>query len=346
MTKESTNNFKNYVKNCSPHEKKQLVFAVKTGLTTLNDSPFENMPKLEKLYLSENFLSRLDKRSFFGLVDLKKLDLSLNVLSKLGAYTFSNLTSLQVLLLNGNQLVSIGARLFKYNVNLKKLKLSNNLLKALTWNQATSSANDLQLHNNNLTNILGISNFPNLTALTLSNNIELQLNASSFAGVPKLQNVSLDNSNLLQLNYKFSIFSPLQHLIFLNISNNQLVKVNFTQFPAMESLEYFHIELNTIEELDQNISMRIFPKLKFPMAVMEKGKRTYHQSLIMVPICVLVVIALVCIIMVVLLVLSKLKENTFEQAQSESMEEKIKSGVYFRSESFDPWERENSNEEI
>lgn len=96
-------------------------------LAILQSERFQKMDliNLQKIYLSNNELIRINDRAFRGLSNLVELDLSDNMLTAIPTETFQDYSSLMRLSLSGNPIRELKASAFKYLSYLTTLELSN-----------------------------------------------------------------------------------------------------------------------------------------------------------------------------------------------------------------------------
>lgn len=97
------------------------------GLTVLQSERFQKMEliNLQKIYLANNELIRINDRAFRGLSNLVELDLSDNMLTSIPTETFQDYSSLMRLSLSGNPIRDLKTSAFKYLSYLTTLELSN-----------------------------------------------------------------------------------------------------------------------------------------------------------------------------------------------------------------------------
>lgn len=97
------------------------------SLTVLQSERFQKMEliNLQKIFLSNNELIRINDRAFRGLSNLVELDLSDNMLTSIPTETFQDYSSLMRLSLSGNPIRDLKTSAFKYLSYLTTLELSN-----------------------------------------------------------------------------------------------------------------------------------------------------------------------------------------------------------------------------
>ncbi|XP_050085769.1 uncharacterized protein LOC126571361 [Anopheles aquasalis] len=129
---------------------------------------------LQKLYLHNNAMKRVDRDAFRNLTILIELDLANNNLTELQPGTFDDLTKLRVILLNNNQIERLEPNLFRSLSFLTKINLRSNRLVRIGINVFVS--------------------VPNLSQIELDYNELQTLRKDSFAGLDKLTSLSLTNN--------------------------------------------------------------------------------------------------------------------------------------------------------
>lgn len=97
------------------------------ALSVLQSERFQKMEliNLQKIYLANNELIRINDRAFRGLSNLVELDLSDNMLASIPTETFQDYSSLMRLSLSGNPIRELKTSAFKYLSYLTTLELSN-----------------------------------------------------------------------------------------------------------------------------------------------------------------------------------------------------------------------------
>ncbi|XP_035778360.1 uncharacterized protein LOC118459262 [Anopheles albimanus] len=129
---------------------------------------------LQKLYLHNNAMKRVDRDAFRNLTILIELDLANNNLTELQPGTFDDLMKLRVILLNNNQIERLEANLFRSLSFLTKINLRSNRLVRIGINVFVA--------------------VPNLSQIELDYNELQTLRKDSFAGLDKLTSLSLTNN--------------------------------------------------------------------------------------------------------------------------------------------------------
>eukprot|EP00118_Oscarella_pearsei_P006813 m.31653 g.31653 ORF g.31653 m.31653 type:complete len:269 (+) comp31523_c1_seq5:364-1170(+) len=97
-------------------------------LTSLQPADFQNLSKIEFLYLGDNQISFIDEKTFSDLKNLKELRLNENELTKLPKEVFKDLSLLERISLSQNKFVGLPDGIFNGLNNLTAVDLKNNPL--------------------------------------------------------------------------------------------------------------------------------------------------------------------------------------------------------------------------
>ncbi|XP_067658549.1 immunoglobulin superfamily containing leucine-rich repeat protein-like [Haliotis asinina] len=169
------------------------------GLTSL---PYQTprFDELEKLNLSQNYMTELQSDAFTGMIFLQILDLGFNGIQNVHENAFRGLENLLTLNLVHNKIASLSENTFEDVHDLRILILKQNRITSLPQ---------------------GIfRNLQNLEILDLSYNSLTYLSSKHFTPLRNLREVHL-NSNLVQ-SFHMDTVSALRHIPVLDISNNPL----------------------------------------------------------------------------------------------------------------------------
>lgn len=162
---------------------------------------FKSLSKLEKIYLSNNAISNIEKGTFLNQIDLKELYLDSNFISNLDKHLFESLSNLEILSLSNNKIHDTVNNSFYGLSNLKNLQLDNNYLKSIIFNRI-NKLEELYL-SGNLIEIIDLStfnNYENLRVLDLSNNMIKSIPQNLFLYAKTLESFSISNNNLDNFN--------------------------------------------------------------------------------------------------------------------------------------------------
>lgn len=146
------------------------------ALSVLQSERFLKMElvNLQKIFISNNQLIRINARAFRGLSNLVELDLSENLLTNVPTGTFQDYPSLMRLSLNGNPIKEVKTSAFKYLSYLTTLELSNCQI-SLIEDEAFVGMDNLEwlkLDGNRIKNIRGTHILPSqsLNGISLHGN--------------------------------------------------------------------------------------------------------------------------------------------------------------------------------
>ena len=174
---------------------RQLV--LKFNEFTKVDASLAFYPALTLLDLSSNRLSSLPAKVFQAQAKLRVLRLSENSLPSLLPQTFAGLHRLTHLSLHGNQLERLEVGVINDLGHLTNLDLSNNQLKELGEGSLPPSLETLELNSNRLSSLPeGLSELPNLTHLSLANNLLVKI---SLPPLPNLRQLDLSSNQLVDM---------------------------------------------------------------------------------------------------------------------------------------------------
>lgn len=156
------------LKNSSVHIlnlSKNRIFALQQGV-------FSPLKKVTIIDVSKNKVNQIHRNAFEGLQgNLKVLNLSHNLLGEIYSHTFASLTNLRVLDLSHNHIGALGYGSFGGLPNLIALYLTGNSLRELGFPASLPSLYYLQLNDNRLTSVSGLTRFArNIELLNVENN--------------------------------------------------------------------------------------------------------------------------------------------------------------------------------
>jgi hypothetical protein len=202
---------------------------------------FENLCKLEQLYLGSNGFSILNPVFFKVLINLKVLSLQKNSISNIRIDLFTNLKCLEELDLIWNFIDSIEDNLLVSLKNLKNLILYENNLFSVNFLSLNGLENleELDLRSNSL-NFIHENAFKcciNLKVLMLNKNFDLNLENYSWQSFEKLKHIFLDFCE--NLKYPLYLFNNgisfnknfvEYHLVKMFVDSNFLLKKEYLVF--------------------------------------------------------------------------------------------------------------------
>ncbi|XP_043912180.1 slit homolog 1 protein isoform X2 [Protopterus annectens] len=191
---------------CKPHASSCPALCTCSGTTVdchglgLKAVPKSIPRNTERLELSGNNITRINKKDLAGLKHMRVLQLMENQLGVIERGAFDDMKELERLRLNRNQLQHLPELLFQKNAALTRLDLSENLIQAIprkAFRGATDIKN-LQLDKNMMTCIEdgAFRALRGIEVLTLNNNNISTISVSSFNHMPKLRTFRLHSNNL------------------------------------------------------------------------------------------------------------------------------------------------------
>lgn len=200
----------------------------------------DNFISLQKLYLSNNYLEKLDGEIFEPLENnLIVLDISSNLIKELPEEIFGKLTKLEVLDLSNNKLTSLKENIFKNLNELKKLSVSTNLLQ-----------------NGFPENIF--SNIKNLEYLNISNNNLSELPEKIFENLTKLIELRISSNKIESFGDHFKNLSSLEKLY---LSHNLLKSIDILNLNTIK-LKNLDLSHNKIKDIDESNGGKLNKKLE------------------------------------------------------------------------------------
>jgi Leucine-rich repeat (LRR) protein len=181
------------------------------------------------------FLSR-----FRALMDL---DLRDNNLTSIPDNAFQNFPStLSILALDNNQITNINENTFR-GLSVKFLHLSGNKIDDLRLNPFGSlqQLQHINLANNGIWNLEGLSFGPNLRTISLTNNNILSIPPRAFVNLPSLTRLEIFHNQISTLNS--NSFENCPNLEVFTINDNELGSIEpnfFAQFPRLRHFDARH----------------------------------------------------------------------------------------------------------
>jgi hypothetical protein len=263
---------------------------------TIDNKIFQGMNNLEKLYLYECKIGKIDENAFADLKYLSILSLHKNRIKALHVNTFGKLGNLKELYLSENQIKELPAKLFERNLKLRKLYIRLNEIQELPAGLfgTLTELEELTTRNNKLEIIHG-STFQNnkkLRKLYLYSNKIRAVAPGTFKEFTELTVLNMNNNTCINILYGS------------NTSNKtiDLTQVSSDLSACYENYEAFFRELITREsESHKSSDVSTTPMLTIYAAI--------------------VTILLIIAIFVVIKLNAKIKnlgQNKFEMANRES----------------------------
>jgi Leucine-rich repeat (LRR) protein len=184
---------------------------------------------IQKLDLSYEKISSIEKNAFKDLTNLTELDLDCNQINVINSQVFRDLSNLKRLNLFSSQILMIEDNAFLGLENLEILNLDNNSLTEI-----------------NLNTFIGLSK---LIKLDLSKNKINYVEDNSFQFLSNLKEMYLFSNEINQINK--NTFYGLTDLIELNLIYNKIFRIEKNTFDCLNSLKQLKLTKNKIHKIDE-----------------------------------------------------------------------------------------------
>ncbi len=190
-------------------------------ILTLDDNVFSPYTGLQKLYLSDNKLSHINKLAFQGLTMLSLIDLQHNLLT-----VFPDLdtisASLTTLQLEYNDIMSVD---ISYVTDLQHLHY-------------------LDIDDNKISGTFKLPTLAKLKSLDMDHNMITMLPDNIFHGMTSLEFIDFDSNEIVDFPNMSYLGCPLTTIIF---SNNKIQFIDPSYLMGLSCLKYFDISSNEIQ---------------------------------------------------------------------------------------------------
>lgn len=173
---------------------------------------FQNMTKLQGIFLHQNLLEDLHEDLFKDNVNLEEINLSSNRILNCPANLFKNLEKLKQVRMSRNQIEEIPEDLFSNNLNLEIIEFRNNKIKFLSSNL--------------------FQNLTKLTDLDLQGNLIEELPKDLFKNNVNLRRLNLSGNRLTKIYVNFKMFPKLE---FLDLRNNFCINRKFNSILEIQT---------------------------------------------------------------------------------------------------------------
>ncbi|XP_046613939.1 protein artichoke [Neodiprion virginianus] len=228
----------------------ERLYLTNNSISRIEDAAFQPMQALKFLELSMNRLSHVTARTFSELHELEELYLRDNGLRRLDPYALTALKKLSILDLSDNHLSILHDAIFQEGLPIKILNLKNCSIINVEHGAFRGLGNltDLNMENNALTaTALRRLDIPGLRILAISGNNFTELTEHSFNGLPALQNLFMDDAQLVQL--PENIFAINRNLARLHACKNLLRLLPPGIFDGLLSLREIRLDDNRFLEI-------------------------------------------------------------------------------------------------
>ncbi|XP_012682062.2 toll-like receptor 5 [Clupea harengus] len=264
----------------------QTINLSRNYINVVKSSVFTSLADLESITMASNKINRIETNAFLGLTNLQKLNLSRNLIGEIYFNTFMHLSNLTTLDLSHNHIgvLQYGALFGLSNLlflnltgnslssvhnlsplpSLLELHLDDNKIASVRGLQAAaSSATTISLNRNRLSNMedlyIILANFPNITKISVGDNLISFCSHSSKISIPsknRVKELHLQN-NALQLIWGrgqcLDLFDNLSELSFLSLRSNLLESLPDGLFKGLSSLYILDLSLNSLTHLPQDV---------------------------------------------------------------------------------------------
>ncbi|XP_047103626.1 toll-like receptor 6 [Schistocerca piceifrons] len=245
--------------------KLQVLNASSNELEALPPEVFQPTRGLREIYLRNNSISVLAPGLLEGLDQLTVLDLSHNYLTSswINKNTFSGLVRLVVLNLGYNNIARVDPHVFTDVYSLQVLNLEHNGIDTITEGafSALSNLHVLTLSHNKLAHVdyYYFSGLFVVNQLYLDNNKLTAIHQRAFENCTHLQDLGLSNNLLTVVP---AALGKLHFLRFLDIGSNSIVNVSNNSFDGLGELYALRLMNNNLENLPRD-TFSSLPRVHF-----------------------------------------------------------------------------------
>lgn len=197
------------------------------------------LKNLRKLNLADNLIANIEKGCFLNLPKLEILELSNNFLNETSK--FYNLEFLKRLTLNNNKFTKFTTDLIKGLNNLQELSLGDNLIEYILID--LSSLKQINLQNNRLKNLYFL-NFNNLESLDLEYNYLTSFENFNLNSTNRLKSLILIKNNFKNISLHLKNFTYLTRLV---LSDNFIENLEFSRMNYLKELTLYANRLTFIK---------------------------------------------------------------------------------------------------
>jgi Leucine-rich repeat (LRR) protein len=185
--------------------------------------------------------------------DIKQIQITGNQIISFKAGIFTKFTNVETIDINGNQLKTVDFNEFASNSKLKDLNVGyNQIIKIQTIkDSAEINITNLEIHNNDLTDITELCKIRQLKKLNLSRNRRIDFSKVKFSCWSGLTHLFLTDTNLKELGHDYRMLTGCNKLEYLNLMENDLELICLgRRFPILSQLQHLNIRNNSLIDLD------------------------------------------------------------------------------------------------
>ncbi|XP_077541372.1 uncharacterized protein LOC144153602 isoform X1 [Haemaphysalis longicornis] len=198
-----------------------LLVLSSSGVKSLGEDVFGNLPKLKSLYLRGNEIRHIAANTFGNSTSIRNIYLSHNPLQSISPDGFRGLAALETLDLRSCSLTGLGDGVLKHLTNLTHLWLDGNEIEVLHPN--------------------GFASLKHLQVLSLTRNKLVELKAFDFAGLISLQTLNLAYNKIIYMN---SAFTGLESLRTLDLAGNRIDAMKNDTFWPLVNIQSLNLRNN------------------------------------------------------------------------------------------------------
>lgn len=198
-----------------------LLVLSSSGVKSLGEDVFGNLPNLKSLYLRGNEIRHIAANTFGNSTSIRNIYLSHNPLQSISPDGFRGLAALETLDLRSCSLTGLGDGVLKHLTNLTHLWLDGNEIEVLHPN--------------------GFASLKHLQVLSLTRNKLVELKAFDFAGLISLQTLNLAYNKIIYMN---SAFTGLESLRTLDLAGNRIDAMKNDTFWPLVNIQSLNLRNN------------------------------------------------------------------------------------------------------
>ncbi|XP_013420228.1 insulin-like growth factor-binding protein complex acid labile subunit [Lingula anatina] len=241
--------------------KLELLYLMENDIKQLPGDALRSLKQLDTLNLHGNALKDISPDVLRGLTNLKYLELATNKLTSIPAGLFQDLSQLHILTLFHNDLSNLPQNIFAGLRRLRILDLNSNKLTSIPSSMFSGLLNlaEIRLHNNSLTSLPedafhgAFHGLPSLMLVNLQGNQLKTLPDEIFKTLPEFSTLYVNDNQFTDLGFVQNIAK----LTTLDISNNPLTKQGLLKLSNQKKLKFL-----TMNKIGFQLTKDIFQAFK------------------------------------------------------------------------------------